>query len=278
MCLTRSARNLPFWSIASSASVTVSRACWSRQEGFRARRHPGDRPAGELRGDQQARIFRIARGLQSERAADILGDDAHLLARQSHHGDELVALRAGALRAGAQRVVIARRVVARGRAARLHRVDDEALVDRRDARHMRGAGEDRLDLARIACRRPAPDRASRSRRCPAPRGRAAAHPAQAPRARRRRRPAPRSRPRPARRRPAPARRSRRPPARPAGPTCITRSRASAGTERHDQLGAVAADERRMQRGRADAGGVELLVGQHRHDARRGARRRDVDRR
>jgi hypothetical protein len=29
MCLTRSARNLPFWSIASSASVTVSRACWS---------------------------------------------------------------------------------------------------------------------------------------------------------------------------------------------------------------------------------------------------------
>jgi hypothetical protein len=24
------------------------------QEGFRARRHPGDRPAGELRGDEQA--------------------------------------------------------------------------------------------------------------------------------------------------------------------------------------------------------------------------------
>ena len=28
-CFTRSARNFPFWSIASSACVTVSRACWS---------------------------------------------------------------------------------------------------------------------------------------------------------------------------------------------------------------------------------------------------------
>ena len=46
------------------------------QKRFRARRHPGDRPAGEFRGDQQARIFRIARGLQAERAADILRDDA----------------------------------------------------------------------------------------------------------------------------------------------------------------------------------------------------------
>ena len=29
MCVTRSARNLPFSSSASSASVMVSRACWS---------------------------------------------------------------------------------------------------------------------------------------------------------------------------------------------------------------------------------------------------------
>ena len=44
-------------------------------------------------------------------------------------------------------------------------------------------------------------------------------------------------------------------------------------ERHDQLGAVAADERRMQRGRADAGRLQFLVREHRDHAGRGARRR-----
>ncbi len=76
------------------------------KERLRARRHPGDRPSGELRGDEQARILGIARGLQPECAADILGDDTQLFLRPAHHGDELVALRARALRAGAQRVVI----------------------------------------------------------------------------------------------------------------------------------------------------------------------------
>ena len=48
-------------------------------------------------------------------------------------------------------------------------------------------------------------------------------------------------------------------------------------ERHDQLAAVAAAERRMQRGRADAGRVQLLVGQQRDDAGRISRRPGVDR-
>ena len=150
MCFTRSARNLPFCVDRKLGLGDGVARLLIAQERFRARRHPGDRPAGQLRGDQQRRIFRIDRGLHAERAADVLGDDAQLLARQSHHGDDLLALRPGALRAGAQRVAIGRRVVARGRAARLHGGDDEALVDHRDARDMRGAGENPLDLARIA--------------------------------------------------------------------------------------------------------------------------------
>ena len=93
MCFTRSARNLPFWSIASSASVTVSRACWSeRKDSERVAIQATGRPVS-FAATSSARIFRVDRGLQPERAADILGDDAQLLPRQSHHGDELVALR-----------------------------------------------------------------------------------------------------------------------------------------------------------------------------------------
>src|SRR4051812_49876096 len=49
------------------------------------------------------------------------------------------------------------------------------------------------------------------------------------------------------------------------------------TERHDQLGAVAAPERRVPRGRADAGRLNIPVGEHRDHAPRVVRRRDVDR-
>ena len=144
------------------------------------------------------------------------------------HGGELVALRARALRAGAQRVAVGRRIVARGRAARLHGVDDEALVDRRDARHMRGAGEDRPRSRAHCCRRPAPGRASRSRRCPALREKAAARRRRAPRAHRRPREAPRSRPRPVSAASCACAMLSATTSATGWPTCITRSRASAG--------------------------------------------------
>src|SRR6185503_4816484 len=107
-------------------------------------------PAGELGGDEQRRIFRVARGLEPERAADILGDDAQLFLRPTHHGNDLVALRSRTLRAGAQGVAVGRRIMARGCAAGLHRGNDETLVDSRDACHVRGARKYLLDLARVA--------------------------------------------------------------------------------------------------------------------------------
>ena len=148
------------------------------------------------------------------------------------HGDELIALRSGPLRAGTQRVAVACRVIARGRAARLHGVDDEALVDDADARDMRGAGENRVDRARIAA-------VVRHRAGPVDRhiaGRLGKQLRRAGGERRARvgdrRRAPRTRPRPARLRPAPARRSRRPPARPAGRHASrARVRAPGGTAR-----------------------------------------------
>ncbi len=61
MCRTRSARNLPFASSASSASVTVSRACWSdRKDSERLAIQATGRPVS-FAADQQRRIFRIGR-------------------------------------------------------------------------------------------------------------------------------------------------------------------------------------------------------------------------
>ena len=125
---------------------------------------------------------------------------------------------------------------------------------------MRGAGEDRSRSRAHCCRRPAPGRASRARRCPAPRAKSCgASAASAARTsatavellivdrdqfggvlRLREAFGDHQRDRLADMHHALARERR--------------------AERHDQLGAVAADERRMQRGRADAGRVQVLCG------------------
>ena len=59
------------------------------EEGFRAARHPVDRPAGLLGADEEREIFGIGRGLQPEGAADIFGDDAQLLLRPAHDGQHV---------------------------------------------------------------------------------------------------------------------------------------------------------------------------------------------
>ena len=46
------------------------------EERLGAGRHPVHRPPGQLRGDQDRDVVRIGAGLEPERAADVLGDDA----------------------------------------------------------------------------------------------------------------------------------------------------------------------------------------------------------
>ena len=131
---TRKPRKMPSLSSASSASVTLSRACASREERFGARRNPFHRPAGELGGEQHQRHFVEDRRLHAERAAGVAGDDADLALRHFHHLGEVGARRVRALDRGVERVAAVGGVVVADRAARLHRrrgdaVDDEFLLD-----------------------------------------------------------------------------------------------------------------------------------------------------
>ena len=102
--------------------------------------------------DQLREIFRVGAGLEPERAADIVGENAQPVLRQLHDGDDRLAHGGGALRADAQRVKVGGGVVARGRAARLHRRDRHALIHHRDPRDEFCAGEDFVDLPRIGLR------------------------------------------------------------------------------------------------------------------------------
>src|SRR5215468_6734852 len=110
----RSAKNLPRSSSASSTSLTASRAWLSL------------RKASE-RFDIQCT------GRPTLRAADVLGDDPQARIGDPEDRREPVAQGARALRAAAQEIAVGGFVVARGRAARLHRMDHDPLMDKSDA-------------------------------------------------------------------------------------------------------------------------------------------------
>ncbi len=116
------------------------------QERFRAIGHPMHRPCDLARRDENREIFRIGAGFQSERAADVLGDDAQTLVWSSQNGRQTVAQRPRALRAAAQEIAVVRAIVACGGAARLHRMDHDPLLHERNARDVRSARHDALHL------------------------------------------------------------------------------------------------------------------------------------
>ena len=122
------------------------------QERLRAGRHPVHRTAGQLSAHHDRDVFGIGAGLEPEGAADIVGEHPQLLLRPVHDAKDVVAQRAGALRTGAQRIAVVGGIVARGDAARLHRGDDEALIDHLDTRDVLGRGNHAFDLARISVR------------------------------------------------------------------------------------------------------------------------------
>ena len=110
---------------------------------------PLHRTTEHFRGIQDAHVFGIVDVLHPERAADIGGEDAHLLVRQLHILGEVGAIARDALGRHLDRVVIGGLVVGRQTDARLHRHHGDAGVGDVEFRDMRRALEGGIDRSRI---------------------------------------------------------------------------------------------------------------------------------
>ena len=121
------------------------------EERFRARRDPLHRTAGDLGRPQHQRRFVVDRALHAERAADVAGDDAHLVLRHLEHElAQLLAEGEVALQRGVDGVVIVVLAIDADRAARLHArrgdaVDHEVMLD-----DLVGLGEGGVGLGLVA--------------------------------------------------------------------------------------------------------------------------------
>ena len=116
------------------------------QERFRARRHPFDRPPGQLGAEQHQRHLVVDGGLHAEAAADVAADDANLAVRHFEHVLRQLGLEhVRALQGGVDRVAALDRLEEADAAARLHGrrrhpVDDEAMFDDVSGARERGVG------------------------------------------------------------------------------------------------------------------------------------------
>ena len=195
----------------------LSRPCVSVDERFDAVGDPFDRPAQPFGGPQHQHVLGIEEQLHAEAAADIRRHHPDAVLR--HVEDllgEQVAQEMRALRRAPQRVSILARVVLADRAARLHRVDDDAVVDEGQRHAVPRAAAARSTAARSPI-------SQSKQRLPGVRPTPRAGP---DRARRRSRPPPaaaRNRPRPVRRRRAPAAAVSATTIATVSPTCRTRS-------------------------------------------------------
>ena len=111
------------------------------QEGFGARGRPAHGTAQPPGRPEQQRIFRIVEILDAEAAAHILRDEAHPPGLDAQARRHMVAVDVQVLAGKPQRIAAFLRVIEAGRAPRLHRVDDHAVVQKRDPDPVGGAGE-----------------------------------------------------------------------------------------------------------------------------------------
>ena len=91
--------------------------------------------------------------LGAEPAADIGRDEPHIGGRHAERARRRVAVAVDVLAGDMQRVAALRRIIRADRAARLHRIGDDAMVVEVQRNDMRGRCERRIDRIRIA---PAP--------------------------------------------------------------------------------------------------------------------------
>ena len=135
MILARKPRKFPSLSSASSASVTLSRACAShRKDSERVAIHLTG-AARHLGAKQHQRRFVVDGRLHAEAAADVAGDDADLVVGHLQHVLRQLGLEhMGALQGGVDGVAAFGRLVDADAAARLHgrcrhAIDDEVMLD-----------------------------------------------------------------------------------------------------------------------------------------------------
>ena len=186
---TRSARNVPSASSASSAVETLSRPCSSVTKPSRRSDVHFDRPPQPLRGPQHQHHLRVDAAAHAEAAADLAGDHAHVAL--GHLQDCSASSVRGC------RAVPGCRCAACSARAPVVLADGGARLERRGG-HARDDEVERASRGPRARRRGRPPRVSRParrrRRCRAPRPRPPARPAAGRRpSRRRRRAAARSR-------------------------------------------------------------------------------------
>ena len=108
---------------------------------FGAIRGPAYRTARDFRSDQHTALLGIESRLHAETAADIGGDDAHLLRWHVEDARDIGAQTSRALIARIERVVILRRVVVTYGIARFHRIHDDAVLNHVEADDVRGTCE-----------------------------------------------------------------------------------------------------------------------------------------
>ncbi len=120
------------------------------EEARRALVGPFDRPPEQARAVQHRDVFGIGLRLHAEGAADIAGEQAQLGRRNVEDFGELAAQAEHALASDMEGEALALRIVGGDRGARLHGVDDEAVVEELEPRHMGGVGEGLLHLLGVA--------------------------------------------------------------------------------------------------------------------------------
>ena len=131
--------------------VTLSRPCVSHEERLAPFRGPLHRTAELARGVAGQDVLGVEEQLHAEAAADIGRDDAELARyRCRNSGADQVLDQPAALRVGVQRPAPGRGVVFRERGARLHRGDDDAVVDDRVRLIVRAACANSASVAALS--------------------------------------------------------------------------------------------------------------------------------
>ena len=98
---------------------------------------PFDRPVHLARGPEHEDVFDVGEILAAEPAADIRGDKAQAVLRNAQRRGDVVTPGMDALARDMQRVAVRIAIEHADRAARLHRVGDDAMVAEVEPRHMR---------------------------------------------------------------------------------------------------------------------------------------------
>ena len=169
---------MPFGAERQLARDLVVAAVVVGHERARALVGPLHRPPERARRVRQADVLRVDRRLHAERAADVVGPDAHLVGRHAEDVDQLALLAPNPLARRRKGELAARLVVGADPCPRLHRGDDDARVPHGqfgDMRRPRDGGghllrlapdEVQADVVRhlvVELRRPGLDRLARHR-------------------------------------------------------------------------------------------------------------------